>query len=95
MGGQQHGWPTGVGTAAKYSNLADRWQPQAPVVIARGSATVDSRNNLAGAYETAGDLGKAIPLCETTLTQCEQVLGNTHQKPTAPRTVRLNPHRPT
>ncbi|MFJ9749554.1 tetratricopeptide repeat protein [Streptomyces chartreusis] len=40
--------------------------------------TLTSRNNLAGAYESAGDLGRAIPLYETTLAQREQVLGDTH-----------------
>ncbi|MEU6800353.1 tetratricopeptide repeat protein [Streptomyces neyagawaensis] len=40
--------------------------------------TLTSRNNLALAYESAGDLGRAIPLHETALTQCEQVLGDTH-----------------
>ncbi|WP_055711330.1 tetratricopeptide repeat protein, partial [Streptomyces torulosus] len=40
--------------------------------------TLSSRNNLAGAYESAGDLGRAIPLYKTTLTQREQVLGDTH-----------------
>uniref|UniRef100_UPI000A69D766 tetratricopeptide repeat protein n=1 Tax=Streptomyces torulosus TaxID=68276 RepID=UPI000A69D766 len=40
--------------------------------------TLNSRNNLAGAYASAGDLGRAIPLYETTLSQCEEVLGDTH-----------------
>ncbi|WP_169796987.1 FxSxx-COOH system tetratricopeptide repeat protein [Streptacidiphilus griseoplanus] len=40
--------------------------------------TLTSRNNLAGAYEAAGDLTHAIPLYETTLTQSEQILGDTH-----------------
>ncbi|MFJ3270146.1 tetratricopeptide repeat protein, partial [Streptomyces sp. NPDC086776] len=31
-----------------------------------------------GAYQSAGDLGRAIPLYEATLAQCEQVLGDTH-----------------
>ena len=29
--------------------------------------TLTSRNNLAGAYQAAGDLGRAIPLYEQTL----------------------------
>ncbi|MFI9278005.1 tetratricopeptide repeat protein, partial [Streptomyces sp. NPDC053076] len=37
-----------------------------------------SRNNLASAYQSAGDLQRAIPLYETALTQREQVLGDTH-----------------
>ncbi|MFF7924933.1 tetratricopeptide repeat protein [Streptomyces mirabilis] len=40
--------------------------------------TLRSRNNLASAYEAAGDLGRAVPLLEVTLAQCEQVLGDTH-----------------
>ncbi|MFK0188363.1 tetratricopeptide repeat protein [Streptomyces rubiginosohelvolus] len=40
--------------------------------------TLTSRNNLAGAYQDAGDLEQAIPLYEATLAQCEQVLGDTH-----------------
>ncbi|MFM9595678.1 tetratricopeptide repeat protein, partial [Streptomyces scabiei] len=39
--------------------------------------TLTSRNNLALAYYAAGDLGRAIPLLETTLTQREQILGDT------------------
>jgi hypothetical protein len=33
---------------------------------------------LAGAYESAGDLGRAIPLYEQTLADCERVLGADH-----------------
>ncbi|MFE7836370.1 tetratricopeptide repeat protein [Streptomyces sp. NPDC057474] len=40
--------------------------------------TLTSRNNLAGAYQAAGDLKRAIPLYETTLAQREHVLGTTH-----------------
>ncbi len=40
--------------------------------------TLASRNNLAGAYESAGDLGRAIPLYEQTLTDRERVLGGDH-----------------
>ncbi|MEU6540800.1 tetratricopeptide repeat protein, partial [Streptomyces sp. NPDC047000] len=40
--------------------------------------TLTSRNNLATAYQAAGDLGRAIPLLKATLTQYEQVLGDTH-----------------
>ncbi|WP_405894528.1 tetratricopeptide repeat protein [Streptomyces sp. NBC_00104] len=36
------------------------------------------RSNLAGAYQAVGDLGKAIPLLETTLTQRQQVFGDIH-----------------
>ncbi|MEU8364740.1 tetratricopeptide repeat protein [Nonomuraea sp. NPDC048882] len=49
--------------------------------------TLISRNNLAGAYEAAGDLGRAIPLHERTLADRERVLGADH--PTT-RTVRDN-----
>ncbi|GAA2637016.1 tetratricopeptide repeat-containing protein [Actinomadura fulvescens] len=40
--------------------------------------TLASRNNLAYAYELAGDLAQAIPLHETTLTACQRVLGADH-----------------
>ncbi|MGC4987658.1 tetratricopeptide repeat protein, partial [Streptomyces sp. DT193] len=40
--------------------------------------TLKSRNNLASAYEGAGDLGRAIPLYEATLAQHEEILGDTH-----------------
>ncbi|WP_328769426.1 FxSxx-COOH system tetratricopeptide repeat protein [Streptomyces sp. NBC_00286] len=40
--------------------------------------TLTSRNNLAGAYESAGDLTRAIPLYEQTLTDSIRVLGEDH-----------------
>src|ERR1051326_6239053 len=40
--------------------------------------TLGSRNNLAVAYESAGALGKAIPLYQATLADCERVLGPDH-----------------
>jgi hypothetical protein len=40
--------------------------------------TLTVRNNLAGAYESAGDLGRAVPLYEQTLTDCRRVLGDDH-----------------
>ncbi len=40
--------------------------------------TLASRNNLAGAYQSAGDLGRAIPLYEQTLTDRTRVLGPDH-----------------
>ncbi|CCI52002.1 tetratricopeptide repeat protein [Nostocoides jenkinsii] len=40
--------------------------------------TLLSRNNLAGAYRSAGDLGRAIPLYEATLADRERVLGPDH-----------------
>ncbi|MFF2988495.1 tetratricopeptide repeat protein [Streptomyces cyaneofuscatus] len=40
--------------------------------------TLTSRNNLAYAYESAGDSRRAIPLFEVTLARREQVLGETH-----------------
>ncbi|MFI6986563.1 tetratricopeptide repeat protein [Embleya sp. NPDC050154] len=40
--------------------------------------TLGSRNNLAGAYESAGDLGRAIPLHERILEVAERVLGAGH-----------------
>ncbi|MEU6151496.1 tetratricopeptide repeat protein [Actinosynnema sp. NPDC047251] len=45
-----------------------------------------SRNNLAAAYESAGDLGRAIPLYEATLADRERVLGPGHPSdPDKPR----------
>jgi tetratricopeptide (TPR) repeat protein len=40
--------------------------------------TLSSRNDLAGAYQSAGRLGDAIPLYETTLADRERVLGQDH-----------------
>ncbi|MEV4178786.1 tetratricopeptide repeat protein [Nonomuraea sp. NPDC049709] len=40
--------------------------------------TLTSRNNLACAYESVGDLGRAIPLHEATLADRERVLGTDH-----------------
>ncbi|MHB1430825.1 MAG: tetratricopeptide repeat protein, partial [Streptosporangiaceae bacterium] len=40
--------------------------------------TLASRNNLAGAYESAGRLGEAIPLYQATLADSERVLGPDH-----------------
>ena len=36
------------------------------------------RDNLAGAYQAAGDLGRAIPLYEQTLAGRQRVLGEDH-----------------
>jgi hypothetical protein len=44
-----------------------------------------SRGNLASAYQAAGDLGRAIPLHEATLADCERVLGPNHRLTTAIR----------
>ncbi|MFJ3304785.1 tetratricopeptide repeat protein, partial [Streptomyces sp. NPDC086549] len=41
--------------------------------------TLTSRNNLAYAYHAAGDLDRAIPLYEQTLTDCLRVLGEDHR----------------
>jgi hypothetical protein len=40
--------------------------------------TLLSRSNLAYAYYSAGDLGRAIPWLEATLRQYERVLGDAH-----------------
>ncbi len=40
--------------------------------------TLTSRNNLAYAYQAAGDLGRAIPLYEQTLADRVRVLGDDH-----------------
>ena len=45
---------------------------------ASGDFTLTSRNNLAYAYEAAGQLDQAIPLYEATLTDRERVLGPDH-----------------
>ncbi len=49
--------------------------------------TLASRNNLAGAYQSAGQLDQAIPLLQATLPDSERVLGPDH--PTT-STVRNN-----
>ena len=49
--------------------------------------TLTSRNNLAGAYYAAGDLGRAIPLFEQALADCVRVLGADHPQT---KTVRAN-----
>ncbi len=41
--------------------------------------TLAFRNNLAGSYQLAGDLDRAIPLSEATLAQCERMLGPDHK----------------
>ena len=40
--------------------------------------TLTARNNLARAYQAAGDLGRAIPLYEQALAERERVLGADH-----------------
>ncbi|MEE1735004.1 tetratricopeptide repeat protein, partial [Streptomyces sp. BE147] len=40
--------------------------------------TLTAHNNLACAYESAGDLDRAIPLFEQTLSDTVQVLGKAH-----------------
>ncbi|MFO7253414.1 MAG: tetratricopeptide repeat protein, partial [Actinomycetes bacterium] len=40
--------------------------------------TLTSRNNLAYAYQAAGDLNRAIPLYERTLADAERILGPDH-----------------
>ncbi|WP_425831500.1 FxSxx-COOH system tetratricopeptide repeat protein [Streptomyces fractus] len=47
--------------------------------------TLASRNNLALAYRSAGDLGQAIPLHTAVLAQRKQVLGDTHPHTLASR----------
>ena len=51
-------------------------------------STLGSRNNLAGAYESAGQLDKAIPLYETTLTDSQRVLGDNHPDTLTPQQPR-------
>ncbi|MEV8354833.1 tetratricopeptide repeat protein, partial [Streptomyces niveus] len=40
--------------------------------------TLTSRNNLAYTYQSAGDLERAVPLCEQTLTDSIRLLGEDH-----------------
>ncbi|MGW1809094.1 tetratricopeptide repeat protein [Streptomyces sp. NPDC002078] len=47
--------------------------------------TLASRNDLAGAYRSAGDLGRAIPLYEQTLADMQRVLGDDHPNTLASR----------
>ena len=47
--------------------------------------TLASRNNLAGAYRAAGDLGRAIPLYTQNLTDRERILGPNHPDTLASR----------
>ncbi|WP_328923482.1 tetratricopeptide repeat protein [Streptomyces sp. NBC_00190] len=49
--------------------------------------TLDSCNNLAVAYKSAGDLVRAVPLYERTLEDCERVLSPGHP---ATALVRVN-----
>uniref|UniRef100_A0AAU3IB45 FxSxx-COOH system tetratricopeptide repeat protein n=1 Tax=Streptomyces sp. NBC_01393 TaxID=2903851 RepID=A0AAU3IB45_9ACTN len=49
------------------------------------ASTLASRNNLASAYQSAGDLGRAIPLYERTLTDRVRVLGEDHPDALASR----------
>ncbi|MEU8393665.1 tetratricopeptide repeat protein, partial [Nonomuraea sp. NPDC048892] len=49
--------------------------------------TLITRNNLAGAYQSAGDLVRAVSLYEATLADSERVLGGDHS---TTRTVRGN-----
>jgi Tetratricopeptide repeat len=53
--------------------------------------TLASRNNLAAAYESAGNLGRAIPLYEQTLTERQRVLGPTTPTP-SPRATTSPTH---
>ncbi|WP_449066646.1 tetratricopeptide repeat protein, partial [Planomonospora algeriensis] len=41
-------------------------------------STLASQDNLASAYESAGDLPRAISLYEQTLTNAERILGSGH-----------------
>jgi hypothetical protein len=64
----------GQGIAQAPSVLADYER----VLGADHPNTLNSRNNLAYAYASAGRLGEAIPLYEQTLADREQVLGTHH-----------------
>ncbi|MFC9930263.1 FxSxx-COOH system tetratricopeptide repeat protein [Streptomyces sp. NPDC127190] len=75
QGRDAHTIPLRTAAAAQREQVLGDTHPQ----------TLISRNNLAGAYESAGDLGRAIPLYEATLAQREQVLGGTHPDTLASR----------
>ena len=51
--------------------------------------TLACRSNLAGAYQAAGDLGRAIPLFEQTLADYVRVLGTDHPAPWPPAAASL------
>ncbi|MET8182884.1 FxSxx-COOH system tetratricopeptide repeat protein [Streptomyces sp. NPDC005336] len=48
-------------------------------------STLASRDSLAGAYESAGDLGRAIPMRERNLTDSTRILGEDHPSTLAAR----------
>ncbi|WP_189799064.1 tetratricopeptide repeat protein, partial [Streptomyces thermodiastaticus] len=75
QGREAHTVPLRTAALAQCEQLLGDTHPQ----------TLASRNNLAGAYEAAGDLKRAIPLYETTLAQRKQVLGDTHPDTLASR----------
>ena len=57
---------------------ADPGRPACGSLGADHPQTLGSRNNLAGAYQAAGDLGRAIPLYEQALADRQRVLGADH-----------------
>jgi hypothetical protein len=56
-------------------------------------STLTSRNNLASAYESAGQLDRAIPLHEQTLTDRERILGPNHPDTLTSRNNLANAYR--
>ncbi|WP_406271114.1 FxSxx-COOH system tetratricopeptide repeat protein [Streptomyces sp. NBC_00191] len=68
QGRDAHTIPLRTAVLAQYGQVLGESHPD----------TLMSRNNLAYAYKSAGDLGRAIPLLEATLAQREQVLGESH-----------------
>jgi tetratricopeptide (TPR) repeat protein len=75
QGRDAHSIPLRTAALAQYEQVLGHTHPE----------TLASRNDLAGAYESAGDLRRAIPLYETTLAQRERVLGDTHPDTLASR----------
>ena len=87
-----HLWATGRYTdalSAVYTTLGHRAADNAQVLfqwVERATAmlgpdhpqTLTAANNLAYAYQAAGDLGRALPLYEQTLTDTRRVLGPDH-----------------
>ena len=67
-----------LGEAAVAHYRDDAGTSDKSTTYAHGEGLLASRNNLAYAYETAGDLGRAIPLYEQTLTDRQRILGSDH-----------------
>ncbi|MFH9968479.1 tetratricopeptide repeat protein [Streptomyces mirabilis] len=74
-GRDAHTIPLRTVTLAQYEQILGDTHPH----------TLTSRNNLAHAYQAAGNLGRAISLYEATVAEYEQILGDTHPDTLASR----------